>query len=60
MKGCAEAAVDAMVGGVSCGRLVVSSCLGETDGGGVGDQKKCGKDRIGFSCLLLVGKADCW
>jgi hypothetical protein len=40
-----------MVGGVSCGILVVSRGLVQTDVGGVGDQKKCGKDRVGFSCL---------
>ena len=54
--------MDAMVGGVSCGRLVVSRCLKKTDGvcSGVGDQKKCGKNRVGFSCLSMVGEGDCW
>jgi hypothetical protein len=40
-----------MFGGVSCGKLVVSWGLGKTDVGGVGDQKKCDKDRRGFGCL---------
>jgi hypothetical protein len=36
VKGCAEAAVDAMFGGVSCGNLVVSWCIGKTDVSRVG------------------------